>query len=81
MNQFTNAEPDGVWWDNRAGDYSYTEKKNPDELVNILSKITGLSKSMRYRAARLKSTGQLILGDRSKYFIKNDPVLEVLSGF
>tara|TARA_B100000945_G_scaffold229164_1_gene185752 strand:+ start:1740 stop:2561 length:822 start_codon:yes stop_codon:yes gene_type:complete len=81
LNNFTNAEPDGIWWNNRAGDYTYAEKKNPDELVNKLCEITGLSKRMRYRAAREKRTNQIILGDRSKYFTKNDPVLEVLSGF
>ena len=81
LNQFTNAEPNGVWWDNRAGDYTYAEKINPDKLINKLCEITGLSKRMRYRAAREKRTNQIILGDRSKYYTKNDPVLEVLSGF
>ena len=81
LNNFTNAEPDGIWWKNRAGDYKYCEPKDPDEFVTRLSKITGLNKTMRYRAAKVKETDQLILGDRSKYFTKNDPVLEVLNGF
>ena len=81
LNSFTNAEPDGIWWKNRAGDYKYCEPKDPDEFVTRLSKITGLNKTMRYRAAKIKETEQLILGDRSKYFTKNDPVLEVLNGF
>jgi len=80
LNRFTDAEPNGIWWKNRTGDYKYHEGGDPSDLIDKLSVITGLNKTMRYRAARLKETGQLILGDRSKYFTKNDPVLDVISG-
>ena len=80
LNKFTDAEPDGIWWKNRTGDYRYCDKKDPSNMIDKLSKMTGLSKVIRYRAAIMKKTGQLILGDRSKYFTKNDPVLDIISG-
>ena len=80
LNQFTDAEPDGIWWDNRGGDYKYVEAKDPDEAITKLCKITGLNKRMRYRAAIFTKTGQLILGDRSKYWPKNHHALKILSG-
>jgi len=80
LNNFTDAEPDGVWWKNRMGDYKYCDKKDPDEFVNKLCSITGLNKRFRYRAAEFTKTGQLILGDRGKYWPKNHHALKILSG-
>tara|TARA_B100000902_G_C26599568_1_gene569809 strand:- start:197 stop:559 length:363 start_codon:yes stop_codon:yes gene_type:complete len=80
LNNFTDAEPDGVWWKNRMGDYKYCDKKDPDEFVNKLCSITGLNKRFRYRAAEFTKTGQLILGDRDKYWPKNHHALKILSG-
>jgi len=80
LNKFTNAEPDGIWWKNKSGDYKYCEKKDPDEFVNRLSEITGLNKMFRYRAAIFTKTGDLVLGDRGKYWPKNYHSLKILSG-
>ena len=80
LNKFTNAEPDGIWWKNRAGDYEYSEKKDPEDIVNKLSKITGLNKRFRYRAAVFTKTGDLILGDRGKYWPKDYHSLKIISG-
>ncbi len=90
INQFSDAEPEGIWWKIRAGDYEYCEPKNPGEFITTLSNITRLNKTMRYRAARILETNEIIFGDRSKYFPKNETdhndipyteFIEVLNGF
>ena len=80
LNLFTDAEPDGVWWKNRAGDYQYFDKIDPDNLVNMLCEITGLKKMFRYRAAIFTKTGELIIGDRGKYWPKDYHSLDIISG-
>ena len=46
-----------------------------------LTKITGLSMRMRYRAAIMKETGDWLFGDRTGYWKKNDPKLVIVNGF
>ena len=48
ISRFSDASPDGIWWQNRQGDYKYFESKNPIEVVKELSRISGLS-YFRYR--------------------------------
>ena len=87
INQFSDAEPGGVWWQNRGGSYQYCDKKDPDDFVNRLCEMTGLRKSFRYRAAIFNPkdalgtrTGELILGYRGKYWPKNYYRFNVISG-
>jgi hypothetical protein len=87
VNQFSDAEPEGVWWQTKSGSYQYCDKKDPDDFVNRLCEMTGLRKSFRYRAAIFNpknalgtKTGDLILGYRGKYWPKDYYRLNVLSG-
>ena len=45
INKFSNAEPNGEWWQIKSGAYKYYESKNPIDFVKKLSRITGLSYS------------------------------------
>jgi|TARA_R100000027_G_scaffold28731_1_gene20840 hypothetical protein len=87
VNKFSNAEPEGEWWQNKCGSYQYHDKIDPDELVDKLCKITGLKKNFRYRAAYFNPKdalgtriGELLIGDRGKYWPKNYYRLNVISG-
>ena len=43
LNQFTDASPNGIWWNNRCGDYKYYEEDvDVVEFVDLLTEITGL---------------------------------------
>ena len=77
INQFSDAEPGGIWWQSKQGSYQYSDKKDPDEFITTLSQVTGLNKRFRYRAAVFTRTGEIVFGDRSKYWPKNDPVLKI----
>lgn len=60
LNKFTDASPDGIWWNNKCGAYQYSDPKDPGEFVNTLCELTGLSK-FRYRT-RLSGKGDLLIG-------------------
>ena len=60
LNKFTDASPDGIWWNNKCGAYQYSDPKDPGEFVNTLCELTGLSK-FRYRT-RLSGKGELLIG-------------------
>ena len=46
----------------------------------MLCEITGLKKMFRYRAAIFTKTGELIIGDRGKYWPKDYHSLDIISG-
>ena len=60
INRFSDASPDGIWWNNKCGAYQYSDPKDPGEFVNTLCELTGLSK-FRYRT-RLSGKGDLLIG-------------------
>ena len=87
VNQFSDAEPEGVWWQTKSGSYQYCDKKDPDDFINRLCELTGLKKSFRYRAAIFNpkdalgtKIGDFILGHRGKYWPRDYYRLNVLSG-
>ena len=47
LNNFTNAEYKGEWWETRQGDYRYHKNNDSDKVLEVLCKMTGLS-SFRY---------------------------------
>ena len=68
LNQFTDANPDGVWWDNRCGDYVYGAEENIIEFVDLLTEITGLYDWTEYfRSGTDRITGEPFYGDAGMY--------------
>ena len=48
LNNFTNAEYKGEWWDTRQGDYRLFKEKDSDHVLRVLCNMTGLS-AFRYK--------------------------------
>ena len=48
LNNFTNAEFGGEWWDVKQGDYSYHKPEDSEEMLRVLCNLSGLS-SFRYK--------------------------------
>lgn len=68
LNQFTDANPDGIWWDNRCGDYVYGIEENIIEFVDLLTEITGLYDWTEYfRSGTDRITGEPFYGDAGMY--------------
>lgn len=69
LNEFTDANPDGVWWKNKCGAYKYTEEKvDLIEFVDLLTEVTGLYDWTKYfRAGKKKDTGKRFFGEAGKY--------------
>ena len=49
LNKFSDAEPNGIWWKNRSGDYKYCDSKDPIKFIKQLSVITKLNMKMYYK--------------------------------
>ena len=60
INQFSDASPEGIWWQNKGGDYNRSVPRDPHDVALRLCKETGLSR-FRYRT-RLSSEGELRIG-------------------
>jgi len=69
INKFSDANPDGEWWNNRSGDYVYCEEEtNIIEFVDLLTEITGLYDWTEYfRAGTDRITGEPFYGDAGLY--------------
>ena len=69
LNQFTDASPQGVWWDNRCGDYVYhKEEVDIIDFVDLLTEITGLYDWKKYfRTGTDRITGRSFYGDAGSY--------------
>ena len=65
INQFSDANPDGEWWNNKCGDYTY-HKESVDilEFVDLLTEVTGLYNWKKYfRSGKHRITGEPFYGD------------------
>ena len=65
INQFSDANPDGEWWNNKCGDYTY-HKESVDilEFVDLLTEVTGLYDWKKYfRSGKHRITGEPFYGD------------------
>ena len=60
VNQFSDASPDGVWWQGKCGAYTRTERRDPRDFAMKMCKSTGLSR-FRYRT-RFSGKGELLIG-------------------
>lgn len=60
VNQFSDASPEGIWWQNKGGAYKRSISRDPHDVALRLCKETGLSR-FRYRT-RLSSKGELLIG-------------------
>ena len=82
VNKWSDSNPvDGAWWKNKGGRYG-KEKIDPTPCIDKLSKMTGLSMQMRYRAAIMKETGDWLFGVREpEFWNKNDKNLVIVNGF
>lgn len=58
VNKFSN---DRIWWQNKSGDYTRSEPKDPYNFAMKMCDLTGLSK-FRYRAS-ISLEGDLLIGD------------------
>ena len=69
INKFSNADPDGEWWDNRCGDYIFhKEETNIIEFVDLLTEITGLYDWTEYfRSGTDRILGKPFYGDAGLY--------------
>ena len=69
INYFSDATPDGEWWNNKCGDYKYhNEDIDIVEFVDLLTEVTGLFDWKEYfRTGRGRNTGQPFYGDAGMY--------------
>ena len=69
INQFSDASPDGEWWDNRTGDYIYHEEDvDIVEFTDLLTELTGLFDWKEYfRTGTDRITGEPFYGDAGVY--------------
>ena len=69
INRFSDASPEGEWWDNRTGDYIYHEEEvNIIEFVDLLTEVTGLYDWKDYfRTGTDRITGEPFYGDAGVY--------------
>ena len=69
INQFSNANPEGEWWDNRTGDYVYYDDEiDIVEFVDLLTEVTGLFDWKEYfRTGTDRITGEPFYGDAGVY--------------
>ena len=69
INQFSDASPNGEWWNNKCGDYKYHDQDvDIVEFVDLLTEVTGLFDWKEYfRTGRDRITGQPFYGDAASY--------------
>ena len=69
INQFSDASPNGEWWNNKCGDYKYhNEDVDIIEFVDLLTEVTGLFDWKEYfRTGKDRITGQPFYGDAASY--------------
>ena len=69
INQFSNANPEGEWWDNRTGDYVYYDDEvDIIEFIDLLTEVTGLFDWKEYfRTGTDRITGEPFYGDAGVY--------------
>ncbi len=69
INQFSDASPNGEWWNNKCGDYTYhNEDVDVVEYVDLLTEVTGLFDWKEYfRTGKDRITGQPFYGDAASY--------------
>jgi len=69
INQFSNANPEGEWWDNRTGDYVYYDDEvDIIEFTDLLTEVTGLFDWKEYfRTGTDRITGEPFYGDAGVY--------------
>tara|TARA_B100001057_G_scaffold498299_1_gene604870 strand:- start:98 stop:2086 length:1989 start_codon:yes stop_codon:yes gene_type:complete len=69
LNQFTDADPEGEWWNNRTGDYIYYEEETDIiEFVDLLTEVTELYDWKEYfRTGTDRITGEPFYGDAGIY--------------
>ena len=69
INQFSDASPEGEWWDNRTGDYLYYEDEvDIIEFIDLLTEVTGLYDWKDYfRTGTDRITGEPFYGDAGVY--------------
>ena len=69
INRFSDASPEGEWWDNRTGDYIYhKEEVDIIEFVDLLTEVTGLYDWKDYfRTGTDRITGEPFYGDAGVY--------------
>ena len=69
INRFSDASPEGEWWNNRSGDYVYhDEEVNVIEFVDLLTEVTGLYDWKEYfRSGTDRITGESFYGDAGIY--------------
>ncbi len=69
LNKFTDAKPNGEWWNNRCGDYKYhNEDVDIVEFVDLLTEVTGLYDWKKYyRTGTDRITSQPFFGDAGVY--------------
>ena len=69
LNQFTDANPDGIWWKNKCGAYKYYDQEvDLIEFVDLLTEVTKLYDWTKYyRAGKKKDSGKRFFGEAGKY--------------
>ena len=69
INQFSDASPEGEWWNNRTGDYLYYEDEvDIIEFIDLLTEVTGLFDWKEYfRTGTDRITGEPFYGDAGVY--------------
>ena len=69
INRFSDASPEGEWWDNRTGDYLYYEDEvDIIEFIDLLTEVTGLYDWKDYfRTGTDRITGEPFYGDAGVY--------------
>ena len=69
INQFSDASPNGEWWNNKCGDYKYHDQDvDIVEFVDLLTEVTGLFDWKEYfRTGTDRTTGQPFYGDAGVY--------------
>ena len=69
INKFSDATPDGEWWNNRTGDYIYHEEDvDIVEFTDLLTELTGLFDWKEYfRTGTDRITGEPFYGDAGVY--------------
>ena len=69
INQFSDASPNGEWWNNKCGDYKYhNQDVDVVEFVDLLTEVTGLFDWKEYfRTGKDRITGRSFYGDAGSY--------------
>ncbi len=69
INQFSDASPNGEWWNNRTGDYLYyKDEVDIIEFIDLVTEITGLFDWKEYfRTGTDRITGEPFFGDAGVY--------------